>query len=353
MSGWGRRFWPSGRYSPFSAEVGGPPTVTDDDYHYLGPDDIVDPPSHRNDSYGFPRHNASRADSADPLAPDILVLKHRGTTYPLHFEAFAIAEGRLSVHDLRRVAAEKTKCDDPRRIKLLYKGRVLKDDTKACKEEGLKQNSELMCIVSESPTIGGSRSEIESDESITEDEGFENGGPRVDVDGTIIRSEPRKRKGHRGGKKRRGRGGDSGANSPPPPRDSGFLAAPDAGLPRARSRSPSQSRQQPSQAPPPPPPPAQPAPAAPTTAAGQLDQLERLFHTDFVPKCVQYTSNPPADPKTRDFEYKKLSETILTQIILKLDAVETAGDEALRARRKELVRETQQVLSGLDKVGKF
>ncbi|KAL8831116.1 MAG: hypothetical protein Q9191_001042 [Dirinaria sp. TL-2023a] len=345
MSGWGRRFWPSGRYSPFGAGVGGPPTVTDDDYHYLGPDDIVDGPSHRNDSYGFPRHNTSRADSADPLSPDILVLKHRGTTYPLHFQAFSIAEGRLSVHELRRYAAEATKCDDPRRIKLLYKGRVLKDDSKACKDEGLKQNSELMCVVSEGPTISGSRSEIESDESATEEEGYEDGGPRVDVDGTI-RHEPRKRKGHRGGKKRRGRGGDSGANSPPLPRDSGLLA-PDAGIARTRSRSPSRTRQ-PSQAPPPP---VQPSPA-PTTAAGQLDQLERLFHTDFVPKCVQYTSHPPSDAKTRDFEYKKLSETILTQIILKLDAVETAGDDALRARRKELVRETQQVLNGLDKVGK-
>ncbi|KAL8931696.1 MAG: hypothetical protein Q9216_007106, partial [Gyalolechia sp. 2 TL-2023] len=83
-----------------------------------------------------------------------------------------------------------------------------------------------------------------------------------------------------------------------------------------------------------------------------LDLLATRFHTEFVPQCVAFTANPPADAKTRDFEYKKLSETILAQIILKLDAVETDGDDGLRAKRRELVRETQAVLGGLDKVGK-
>ena len=350
MSGWGRRFWSSGRYSPFAATGPGPPTVTDDDYHYLGPDDIVDPPSRRNDSYGFP-HSQHSDPHTDPLSPDILILKHKGTTYPLHFPAFAIAEGKLSVHELRRLAAKETKCDDPRRIKLLYKGRVLKDDTCACRDEGLKQNSELMCVVSEGPAISGSRSEMESSESASEvdERGIEDGGPMVEVDGTI-RHEPRKRKGHRGGRRRKTRGDNSGAASPQP-RDSSFLApsSADTGA-RARSRSPSRpSTAQTSTAPPP-----QPTQTSKPQSAGatQLDQVERLFHTEFVPKCVQFTSHPPSDAKTRDFEYKKLSETILAQVILKLDAVDTAGDEGLRARRKELVRETQKVLSGLDAIGK-
>ena len=350
MSGWGRRFWSSGRYSPFAATGPGPPTVTDDDYHYLGPDDIVDPPARRNDTHAFTQLHHSPAHN-DPLAPDILTLKHRGTTYPLHFPAFSIAEGKLSVHELRRLAAKETKCEDPRRIKLLYKGRVLKDDTRACKEEGLKQNSELMCVVSEDSAISGSRSEIESSESASEadDRGAQDGIPIVDVDGTI-RHEPRKRKGHRGGRRRKGRSDNSGANTPPP-RDSGFLAPSSAETgPRARSRSPSRP------APPHPSTASSPQPTQASNpqsaAATQLDQLERLFHNEFVPKCVGFTSHPPSDAKTRDFEYKKLSETILAQVILKLDAVETAGDEGLRARRKELVKETQQVLSRLDAVGK-
>lgn len=349
MSGWGRRFWPSGRYSPFAATGTGPPTVTDDDYHYLGPDDIVDPPSRRTDPYGFPHSHHSPSHN-DPLSPDIMILKHLGTTYPLHFPAFSIAEGKLGVHELRRLAAKELKCDDPRRIKLLYKGRVLKDDARACKEEGLKQNSELMCVVSEGPAISDSRSEMESSESASEpDERSDIGGPTVDVDGTI-RQEPRKRKGHRGGRRKKGRGDNSGGNTPQP-RDSGFLApsSVDTGS-GTRSRSP--SRPTPSQTSTAPSPPPAQSSKTQSPAAAQLDQLERLFHREFVPKCVHFTSHPPSDAKTRDFEYKKLSETILAQVILKLDAVETAGDDALRGRRKDLVKETQQVLNGLDAVGK-
>ncbi|KAL8785006.1 MAG: hypothetical protein Q9195_008817 [Heterodermia aff. obscurata] len=327
----------------------GPPRVTDDDYHYLGPDDIVDPPrgASRTDGYEYSsngiQRNASRADSANPLSPDILVLKHRSTTYPLHFPAFAIAEGQIRVAELRHLAAKETKCEDPRRIKLLYKGRVLKDDAKACRDEGLKQNSELMCVVSEGPIGGGSRgSEIESSESADEEDPYENEGPRVEVDGTIRHPEPKsKRKGHRAGRRRKGR--DSGTSSPVTARDSGFLAPepPTTNAASGRSRSPSPMR------------PSPPAPKQqPTTAAGKLELISSTFYTEFLPKVHHFTSHPPLDAKTRDFEYKKLSEGILAQVILKLDAVETEGDEDLRAKRKSLVKETQKVLSNLDEVGK-
>ena len=71
-----------------------------------------------------------------------------------------------------------------------------------------------------------------------------------------------------------------------------------------------------------------------------------------MPMVEAYLASPPHDPKTREMEYKKLSETILAQVLLKLDGVETMGDEGLRAKRKELVRRIQGSLEDLDRVGK-
>jgi hypothetical protein len=95
-----------------------------------------------------------------------------------------------------------------------------------------------------------------------------------------------------------------------------------------------------------------PPPATPQTAIGKMDALASKFHTEFVPLCIQYLQNPPEDKAKRQFEYKKLSETILAQILLKLDGVETEGDPDARVRRKELVREVQNMLNKLDEVVK-
>ena len=348
MAGWSKRFWPSGRYSPFTSPVGPAPTVTEDDYHYLGPDDIVDPPR-QGAIYGFPlghadskiRHNFTRADSGS--TPDVLTLKHRGTSYVLQFPAFSIGEGLIKVGELRRIAAEKTKADDLRRIKLLYKGKVLKDDHKACCDEGLKQNSEVMCVVSAGAEV---LREGESSESADEEEMLEN-GLRVEVDGTIGGVGQKKRKGHRGGRKKRR---DDSVEPKAGPRDSGFLGGQETPY---RSDSPVRQPQG-FTAPPVQPQPHQSPPNANKSKSplDKLDDIARTFHTKFVPQAVQFIAHPPEETKVKDFEYKKLSESILAQVILKLDEVTTDGDEGARTKRKELVKETQKLLSKLDEIGK-
>ncbi|KAA6407851.1 MAG: hypothetical protein FRX48_08202 [Lasallia pustulata] len=353
MSGLKQRFWPSGGRSPLGAAAGSTPTVTDDDFSYMGPGDIVDPPlrsrgtvSH-NEAYGFPQpRNTTRADS-ESLSPDVLTVTHKNVTYPILFPAFTISDGALKIGELRCIVAEKTRADDVRKVKLLYKGRILKDNLRACRDEGLKQNSELLCIVSEVPAThgypgaGDDSSSSAGEDEILAAEGL--AGPRVDVDGSLIDdgAPSQRRKGHRGGKKKKPSG--SGV---PSPRDSAHHLSHTSGPgPQSTSR-PSSPKAPPMQQP------AQQQAQRPKSAMEKVDELESTFRTQFKPLCVQFTLNPPSDSRARDLEYKRLSESIMAQIILKLDAVEMEGDEGARARRKALVKETQDKLNELDRVGK-
>lgn len=367
MSGWPKKLWSDGRYSPFGASTTNPPTVSEDDYQYLGPDDIVEPPPrvHRaNEGYGYSRPQHS---------PDILVLKHRGTTYPLHLPAFSIGEGDLMVGELRRLAAKVTKTEDIRRVKLIYKGRRLKDDARACRDEGLKQQSEITCVISEP----GTREDVDSSDSADSEEMLENGlgGPRVEVEGTIRggggsdhSKPPRRKSGHRSGRRKRNSNHQGTSSSNTSPRgSSGFLAP--TTEPSIPPLGPSQDTRLPSRAPSPaspptasssapPPHPISSSPKSPNSSAKPKTPLEIFdaisynYHTNFLPKCISFTNHPPTDEKTRDLEYKKLAETVLQQVILKLDAIEIDGDEELRAKRKQLVKETQNILSKLDTIPK-
>ncbi|CAF9916314.1 hypothetical protein IMSHALPRED_003036 [Imshaugia aleurites] len=345
-----RSFWGPGRYSPFAHAGGPPPRVEPEDYQYIVGDeaDARAYGGQRHDSYGFPppHRHPSRPEPPD-LAPDILILKHKGATYPLHFQAFDISEGLLKVGELRRTAAKELKVDDPRRVKLLYKGKSLREDRHACKEEGLKQNSELLCVVSSDPyprDDGGNESSSSASSELMSN-GLDTAGPRVDVDGTIIdrdrdRGEPRKRKGHRAGRRKKTR--DSPLTSP---RDSDYLVPPNNGVPSSAPRNASPGpRRAPSPVPP------QQPPKKPSSPAEALAIIADTFHATFLPQVHSFMQHPPRDDKSRDFEYKKLSEAILTQVIMKLDGVETEGNEGLRAKRKELVRETQGWLNDLDRM---
>lgn len=360
MSAWGR-LWNSGRYSPFAtaAPVGAsPPTVTENDYAYLVPDDIDDAPRGRtvDDSYHYAhQHNATRIDNASSHSPDILVLQHLGTTYPLHLPAFTIGEGVLKVGELRRLAARETKTDDPRRVKLFYKGKILKEDHRACCDEGLKQNSVLRCVITEAGHHGR-RDDVDSSESADSEEMLESGlgGPRVEVDDGS--REPRKRKGHRGGRRKNRNARDGSVEASSDTRTSNSFLAPQGSHPPQRGYSPSPRAGSPHA-----PPQTHPQPAAaqqpsspprPKTSLEILDALSHTFHSEFVPKCKQFLAHPPSDARLRDIEYKRLSETILAQIILKLDAVATEGDEGLRTKRRQLVKETQSLLNDLDRAGK-
>ncbi|MCJ1335771.1 hypothetical protein MMC09_001045 [Bachmanniomyces sp. S44760] len=87
------------------------------------------------------------------------------------------------------------------------------------------------------------------------------------------------------------------------------------------------------------------------TALILIEEISEVFHAQILPLCVKFTKEPPSDAKVRELEHRKLTEMILARVLIRLDGVQTKGDEEAKGRRKDLVKETQTVLNGLDRVG--
>ncbi len=81
---------------------------------------------------------------------------------------------------------------------------------------------------------------------------------------------------------------------------------------------------------------------------GKIEELRILFATDLLPLCEDFIMSVPNDKGRRVDTHRRISETVLQQVLLKLDAVDPDGDAVVRARRKELVRYVQAVLKRLD-----
>lgn len=298
---WTSRLGNLGRFSPFAREPPrGSHTISEDDYSYITADDL-----RRHQAESRDQHSYS-GDSGEDLGPardtDLLILRNKNKEYSVHFPAYSIAKGELTIGQVRDHAARKIGTSSVRRVKLIHKGKTLKDDTRTAKQEGLRTNSEVLCVVAESPS---SPSESDDDEDA---DGVDSGAG----DG-----EQTKKRRNRGKKTKR--------------RNKREAASDEATASRQPQR-------------------LQPA-AVPTTPLGKLDALFAQLET-YIPDCKAFEASPPTDPAKREYEHKRLSETILTQVLLKTDAVETEGDAEARARRKELVRETQELLARLDAVMK-
>ena len=281
---------------------GGVPAVTDEDFSYITSQDLDGAPLGSSDA----RYH-SRAQSAAHPAPedDVLLIKNKGVTYPAHFPAYSIGDGKLRVRDVRERVGIMMDLSEraTRRIKLLYKGKQLKEPAAPVRDYGVKNKSELMAVAAD---INDESSPSNEEMVIVGD------SPRDEA------KSPRRKK--RRGKKR---GSKEDGDSASSPRDS-----------NSNSKSP-------------------PPPAAGSGPMKRIEELASEFTVKWLPACVQYTASPPSDPKTREEEHRKLSESLLQNILLKLDGVETDGIAEVRSKRKELVHRVQEVLKGLDAAAKI
>ncbi|KAF2029308.1 hypothetical protein EK21DRAFT_67932 [Setomelanomma holmii] len=330
----------TGRFSPFGRPGSSPNSgvVNDSDFSYITNEDL-----RRNGAAQTPEI-VDWDDKNPQRETDVLVFKEKRTHYPTHFPAHSIRDGDLKVGTVRQAAAKKLGIDDPRRIRMFFKGRNMKHDERSAREEGLRGDgtgSEILVTIGEAPVGGFAPGAEDAQRAWSDGEDEEDDDDDVDSGANTPGGKKKPRK--RGGRKSKKKGASANASGTSTP---GYVGA-GAGSEYLPIPSHINAQPRPTSAPP-----LNPPRAEPQTSMAKLDALASRFHTEFVPLAVQYINNPPGEKAKREFEYKKLSETILTQIIFKLDGVETEGDQDARMKRKAIVKEVQGMLTKLDEAGK-
>lgn len=387
MAGW--RQWPSmlsGIASPLAGlgRIVGP-QVREGDFEYVTPEEIRSSTEQRPRD---PRYspNQQYPNVEEDVGPDVIVLKSRDVFYPLQFQPYAIADGVLTIGALRRAAGHALAIDRLRGVKLLYKGRLLKDDNVTARSVNLKQRSEVLCVITD--TYGMPDSASESSESDTarrlaicpipqeeEQEGQENSkaAPAGKRRSTKNRNRRRKRQqpaqpqpdattstpGNQQPSTNKFpamAGHSPKLSSPPntrqppssrPSNNKTSSKAPPTGNQPANDRTKASSR----------PIPKIPSPSpiinALKPSKENLEILEGYFESTIVPLCVNYIRDPPTNANDQTKEYRLINETVMTQVMLKADNIEIDGDANLRQQRKALIMRVQSLLKRVDRVPKL
>ncbi|KAK1148500.1 hypothetical protein N8T08_009505 [Aspergillus melleus] len=84
------------------------------------------------------------------------------------------------------------------------------------------------------------------------------------------------------------------------------------------------------------------------TPLEKINALAAWFHQVMIPRCEQYVADPPGDSKKRHDEFKKLSEAIITQVLLKVDGIEPDVDYRTRDERRSLQKRALKSLTDLE-----
>jgi len=84
------------------------------------------------------------------------------------------------------------------------------------------------------------------------------------------------------------------------------------------------------------------------TALAKVEAIAANFNYQLVPRCIAFMQAPPEEKDKMEYEHKSLTETILRQVLLKVDAVDTKADKEAKAKQKGLVRDVERWFNRLD-----
>ncbi|KIV81195.1 hypothetical protein PV11_08631 [Exophiala sideris] len=313
-------------------------------FEYIDADHGILKDSHRN---SVPN---SHAGQDDPNAPDVILVRYMASLIPVEFPAYSVSEEKAFVGQLREAVARALQTDS-RRIRLVYKKHDLKHDSWPLRKYHMKQNSEVAAIKTESVVDYSDR---DSHSSSGEESSATSQNPRRRpraLSSVRHRSEdqftPQKTSTSSGflaptGHVSSGRAPERlSHNSLKPEADERDYRRESS---RTRGTSP------------------RPAPATtsarpsrvaadPNTPLGKLQTLSDTFHENWLPLCRRFISNPPSDVQDRVKEHRKLSESVMTHVLLKADAIDVNNSEE-RAFRKSLINQANDVVRQLDAVAK-
>ncbi|CAH0002552.1 unnamed protein product [Clonostachys byssicola] len=138
-----------GRISPFRGpDDDSVPHVTDEDFAYITSQDLEDAVT---SSSGLSRRDIPASDSQE-AEDDVLLVKNKGITYPLHFPAYCIGDGKLVVTDLKARLGTIMELTDTQvqNMTLLYKGKKLQLSDSPVRDYGVKNRSEILSVIPES-----------------------------------------------------------------------------------------------------------------------------------------------------------------------------------------------------------
>lgn len=339
-----RHGWSGAPLSPYPTSPNdGIPDVTEADYEYITSDDLHRPSVNTRASpfeYGITgsRTGGSYFRQPDPKEldipeDDVLSLRHGNEVKKEFFPAFSIGDGQLVTDDVRdrvQLLYDLTEAERAR-IKLYYKGTQLKNNAQPICKTGVKNNSEILVVLpgEEAGVSSPAKGPAKRTKPTRPDRSPKESGPSASTGNLEVPQRGRSDK--KTGSSSRAHSAASGVSGV-----SGVSGASGVSGVSGTSATPAASviSSIPS------------LPPLPGPAMEKLDAISSHFKSKLLPICEQFIAHPPSETKIREDDHHKLSETIMQQVLLKLD--EVGGDDTIRTIRKSLVNLVQETLKHMD-----